>query len=181
MANRKSLIGVMVALVLVFGILTVISAVYLFNTDGENKTVVPVQKEELVQDKYSFEEDMKFHSSEGGFSLIMFGTPKRSIQVLETEFGNIPIMIFQVEKENITYTATYTEIGKYFDEELLQKDFYDGANKGMIDALGGRLVYETPVFTDGNAGREIKVEVGDEVVIIQRNFLIDGKNHDKRP
>jgi hypothetical protein len=107
----------------------------------------------------------EFFSREGGFSILMPGTPKEEIETKEFPVvGKAVSHMFGLVDDSGFYMAGYVEIpGLAQQSQEFCDDFGAGFLKsigeGIADGAGGKVVKDTDISAGNRLGREIIIEV----------------------
>lgn len=116
------------------------------------------------------EDWQEFSSSEGGFVVLMPGTPEEETQTEKTEDGDSEQHLFTVATSEGVFLVSYAdfanEIAQLDSEELL-----GAAAEGYLTD-GAKLITQRPISLDGIPGREIKYEDSDGSIGQARIFLV---------
>lgn len=112
----------------------------------------------------------EFTSKEAGFTVLFPGKPKLSKQ----EVAGTTVLQYSVETDGASYAVAYAELPAKAPEI---KKVLDGARDGAVRNTKGKLVSESEITLgkDKHPGREILVEVAENVFLRQRFFLVDGQ------
>lgn len=116
----------------------------------------------------------EFSSTEGGFVVLMPGTPLEERETLDTEAGPIDLQkfILELKKESIIYMVYYWD----YSEVVIQRAGPDRLLDSMLDwivsNIGGKLLSEQIISLDSYPGREIEVEAPEGFIIRSRLYLV---------
>lgn len=115
----------------------------------------------------------EFESAQGGFAVLMPGTPTEQRQTAKTASGSIDAHMFVVDHGDVAYMVAYSDYPNTMIQERTPKLILDGARDGAVANAKGRLLNESSVSMNGHPGREVHVEpVGGKVTITARIFLV---------
>lgn len=108
-----------------------------------------------------------FTSREGGFSVLMPGTPMYKTRVLDTNVGQIIAHYFMLESQDGTYMVMYNDFPMQPSDSHAMLSAVRNGN-----AQGGKLIAERDISVDGYPGKLVQVEKG-EYTVINAIFLVD--------
>jgi hypothetical protein len=122
----------------------------------------------------------EFKSEPGRFSVVSPVPLEESIKAVETPgAGTIDLHIFMGQQGDIGYIAAYADYPPGVVEKGGPGKILDGACKGMVSNINGKLVLETKTEIDGYPGRELAIEVmiekGIEGTVKARVFLVGNR------
>ncbi|NJP04393.1 MAG: hypothetical protein HC837_01540 [Chloroflexaceae bacterium] len=124
------------------------------------------------------EDWIEFSSEEGGFTVMMPGTPEEGSQDVGTDAGQMGLATYQFTTDAAAYTVMFSDfpedmIGAVDPQELLL-----GGQEGALTSLDGELISEREVDLDGYPGREIVAEAqvgGIDAILKGRFYLVDNR------
>jgi hypothetical protein len=122
----------------------------------------------------------EFKSEPGRFSVVSPVPLKETIKPVETQgAGKIDLHIFMGQQSDIGYVASYADYPQRIVEKGTPEKILDGACKGMVSNVNGKLVLESKTEVDGYPGRELVIEVmiqkGVEGTVKARVFLVGNR------
>jgi hypothetical protein len=97
-----------------------------------------------------------FSSPEGRFTALFPGTPSQQTQQTPTAAGSIATTLYTVTMADAYFGVV---VGDYPPEVVSKKpdDLLDGARNGAVSQVGGTLLSEDRISSEGFPGREIKI------------------------
>ncbi|NIS71741.1 MAG: hypothetical protein GTO12_23250 [Proteobacteria bacterium] len=102
----------------------------------------------------------EFSSSEGGFSIVMPGTPSEKTQTVNIPLGRIDVHFFSVNKgDEGVYTVAYSDYPKSYVQMIPAEALLDAARDGSVAGLGGKLLGEEIISLNEYPGRRINAEL----------------------
>jgi hypothetical protein len=104
----------------------------------------------------------EFVSKEGGFSVVMPGTPTSGTQVAKTPIGAVTVHLFAAEVKNQgrAYLVTYNDVPELAGQPVDVEKGLDGSRDGILANMpGSKLLEEKKISLDGFPGRELTIEV----------------------
>jgi len=116
----------------------------------------------------------KYTSQEGGFSILMPGTPGEKIQKVDMKIGEkyvkINMYMFLLQRPGFSYMVVYNDMPQWNPEDV---DFIldSGRDRGIV-SLKGKLLKEKDIWIDGHPGREIKIVGADGFIYFSRMYLV---------
>src|SRR3954469_7271009 len=111
-----------------------------------------------------------FQSKEGGFSVLMPGTPVEHKQSAESRIGPIRSRMFVVDRGASGFIAGYDD----YPEAVLKQDskrLIDSKRDAIVADMKGKLLDRRGLEQDGYPGQEIAVKMPDGSVYKARMFL----------
>lgn len=115
----------------------------------------------------------EFVSAEGGYKVLMPGTPKEQTQNKD----GINIKLYTVEERNGGYMVSHTDAvlaPKIHDMELQAR--LDGSRDGMMKGANAQLKQETKItLANTHQGRELRGEVPGKGFMRARIFIFNGR------
>ena len=115
----------------------------------------------------------EFTSAQGGFTVLMPGTPTEQKRTAKTASGSIDAHIFLVDQGDVAYMVAYSDYPDTMLQERTPKLILDGARDGAVAHAKGRLLSESIVSMNDHQGREVRIErLGGKVTITARIFLV---------
>src|SRR5919199_207647 len=114
-----------------------------------------------------------FSSKQGGFSLLMPGTPTQEKKTTKTEFGSFPINIFSVVREKEAgYSVGYLDFPQNIPLNSSNTNQYLSAiAAGFAQGAGGKLVSQRNITLGNLPGREIRLQFEQGVIGKGRLYL----------
>lgn len=117
----------------------------------------------------------QFSSSEGGFRLLMPGTPTQENKSVNTQVGALTIHMFIVprQKEAI-YAVAYADLPSNISptpseiNQLLTDVAY-----GISDGAGGRLLSQQAISLGNFPGKEIRLQLAEGMIARGRIYLVN--------
>ena len=113
----------------------------------------------------------EFTSAEGAFSILMPGTPERSLDAIEGVGGMPPnkVVTFTSKEGGFTYWIDYIEYPGGLHGPI--DSLLDAGRDGALEATAGTLLKETCICAQGYPGREYVVRLPSGM-LITRSFLV---------
>lgn len=93
-----------------------------------------------------------------GFSVLMPSKPAFDKQYMELPFGRMPVSIYSLELDTVTYMVGIITYPKEITRSSDPVGMLTGALGGAIKNVNGRLVHEQEITLNGNPGREVMAE-----------------------
>jgi hypothetical protein len=117
---------------------------------------------------------LNFESESGRFSVLFPGEPDEQVESVQTAIGVIESQFFMVTLENMAYSVNLAD---YPPEMIAAGDtqqMLDGARDGAVSNVNGELLDEKELTLSGYPGREFKVKVEDEGIVVRaRIYLVN--------
>ena len=113
-----------------------------------------------------------FTSEDGGFSILFPGKPEEQIESVSTAIGTIETEFFIVEQKDRAYSLNYADYPKEIIAASDAGSMLDGAGMGAVSNVNGELLDEKEITLDGYPGREIRIEVKEDDIIIHARFYL---------
>jgi len=110
----------------------------------------------------------EFASENGGFSISMPGTPKESVQNVDSAAGPLALHQFIVEDGNVAYIVMYNDYPQVPDS---QETFFNNVRDGGVNAVKGTLKKEKVIARQGYPGRAFDIDTAD-TVLYQDVYLV---------
>jgi len=103
-------------------------------------------------------EPQQFYSPDGGFSVMIEGTPKEEIQLVNTLIGALPLRAYSSEVGGIAYLVSYTDFPPQynFNSTNAQK-ILDSSRDGMASNVFGKVTSERLISINGYPGRYLTI------------------------
>ena len=127
--------------------------------------------------KASEEPLIEYTSDEGQFSVSMPGKPSKEIKNITTAAGSITMHVFTVEKPDIAYMVAYSDYPNVVIEHSDPEELLDGAKKGAMKNMGGKITKEEHITYGEDPGRELSFSAkggigkGQAVILLSGNRL----------
>ena len=117
-----------------------------------------------------------FSSQEGGFRVLMPGTPSQKLGTTKTKIGNFPTNTFSVIRENEAgYVVGYVDFPKNISLNSQNRNQYLTAiATGFAEGAGGRLVTQRNIRLSNLPGKEIRLQF-EQGVIGRGRMVLDNK------
>jgi len=99
---------------------------------------------------------MTFTSKDGGFSVLMPGTPTFTATTDHTVVGAVIENLYSLETSSATFSAEYTDlpgVATFFESD---DSLYDDAKEGLLKRTGGKLISYYGIEQAGITGKEIQ-------------------------
>lgn len=114
----------------------------------------------LVPHASAVESDWQtFTSREGGFTILMPGTPTFTMMTDHTVVGAVIENLYSMNTSAAIFSAEYTDLpglATFFESD---DDLYDDAKEGMLKRTGGKLISYYGIEEVGIKGKEIECEI----------------------
>ena len=115
----------------------------------------------------------EFRSNEGGFSVLMPGTPTPNKVSVNTTSGVEEANMFSLSDESLSeYIVAYSKYPKTDSKVVTTGKLFDNVRDGILLVEQGKLLSEAAITLDGYNGREIAVERPDGVITMARFFVV---------
>ena len=115
----------------------------------------------------------EFRSNEGGFSVLMPGTPTPNKVTVNTTSGVEEANMFSLSDESLDeYIIAYSKYPKTDSKEVSTGKLFDKARDGILLVQQGKLLNEAAITLDGFSGRSIAVERPDGVITTARFYVV---------
>ena len=116
-----------------------------------------------------------FSSQDGGFRVLMPGTPTQEKRTTKTNFGSLPVNVFSVIRENEAgYLVSYLDFPR--DIALNSRELNQSLSAiatGFAQGSGGKLVSQRNIRLGNFPGREIRLQFEQGVIGRGRLYLIN--------
>jgi hypothetical protein len=116
-----------------------------------------------------------FSSQDGGFRVLMPGTPTQEKRTTKTNFGSLPVNVFSVIRENEAgYLVSYLDFPR--DIALNSRELNQSLSaiaSGFAQGSGGKLVSQRNIRLGNFPGREIRLQFEQGVIGRGRLYLIN--------
>jgi hypothetical protein len=131
-----------------------------------------------------------YSSSEGGFTVLMPGTPGKSGELLASGSGPLAHYTHTLQTSMAEYGVTYSDFPQAMTDPAHVKSAFDGGRDALLDGMKLRLVSEHELTIDGFSGRQILAEndsliFHDRFVAVNKRLyqviVVFSKNKQKRP
>lgn len=113
----------------------------------------------------------EFSSVQGGFSILMPGTPKEAIQEIESPPGNVSFRSFELRTRAGVYDVSYSDLPIYAEDPAIIREGLDANRDALLKSEGLKLLTEKEINFEGIPAREWLM-LGSEGVIRRRLILI---------
>ncbi|HEU4479600.1 MAG TPA: hypothetical protein VFR80_13870 [Pyrinomonadaceae bacterium] len=118
----------------------------------------------------------EFRSNEGGFSILMPGTPIPNKVTVNTTSGVEEANMFSLSDESLDeYIVAYSKYMKTDSKEVSTGKLFDKVRDGILLVQQGKLLNEAAITLDGYSGRSIAVERPDGVITTARFYVVDDR------
>jgi hypothetical protein len=115
----------------------------------------------------------EFRSDEGGFSVLMPGTPTPNTVTVALPSGLRQSHTFSATDDEMnTYLVAYSDSPRTKSKDVATGALFDKIREGLLIAQEGRLLGEASVSLDGNPGRALTIERRDDVIVTWRLFVV---------
>jgi hypothetical protein len=119
-----------------------------------------------------------FSSQEGGFKILMPGTPQETKQKVKSKNGEVEVNLFTVERpqEDVKYTVAYIDYPEAYismlnDKNLLEQAIDTGKNTALKNA-NGTVISEETIKLGDYSGKEINYTKPGDKIVKHRIFLV---------
>jgi hypothetical protein len=136
-----------------------------YPTVGLTQTARPVQ---LSQSQWQ-----PFSDRQGGFTVLMPGTPASKKQTHNSPLGAIDIYSFttSLDEGNVTYLVTYSDFPSAV-VDLPPELLLDSIRSGFAADRKIKLLNQQDISLGSYPGKEFKLEVSEKVAITHRAYLV---------
>jgi hypothetical protein len=113
----------------------------------------------------------QFNSTEGGFSILLPGTPKYAVETVDSAAGPLVVNTYMVDGFDKAYGVMYTD----YPDAVLETDpqkVLDGARDGAVTNVKGKLLSEAAMTLNGYPGREMNISAG-QLGVRSRVYLVN--------
>lgn len=119
----------------------------------------------------------KFTSTDGRFTILMPGNPKRESHTQNTKIGPINIQLFGVarQQEGVAYIVAYADLPNSIAQRANAQKVLDGSQEGALRFAQGKLLNQRNISLSGYPGREIEFLNPDGVITKNRVYLVNGR------
>ena len=115
----------------------------------------------------------ELRSTEGGFSVLMPGTPIPNKVTVNTTSGVEEANMFSLSDESLNeYIVAYSKYQKTNPKEVSTGKLFDKVRDGILLVQQGKLLNEAAITLDGYSGRSIAVERPDGVITTARFYVV---------
>jgi hypothetical protein len=115
----------------------------------------------------------EFKSSEGRFSIVLPGTPKKEVNTQDTKIGKLTSHYFNLETDLGHYLVTYVDMPEGPTTPADTKAALDSARDQALSS-GARLLLENDISVAGVVGRELLVEQNG-LIVKARFFFVKAR------
>ena len=114
----------------------------------------------------------EFRSTEGGFSVLMPGTPAPNKVIVDTSSGVREAYMFTSKDEKLNdYMVSYSN-ARVNSKDVSTDRLFDKVRDGILLAQNGKLISESAISLDVYRGRAIVLERPDGIMAIARFVLV---------
>jgi hypothetical protein len=115
-----------------------------------------------------------FSSQEGGFRVLLPGTPSQNKDNVNTQVGSIPVNLFFVDRPEAFYGVAYADFpgNTPINSNELNQALPQLASK-YIDNMGGKVVSQKTVSLGNISGKEIRVRFPQGVIARWRVYAVN--------
>jgi periplasmic protein TonB len=113
----------------------------------------------------------EFSSAEGGFSVLMPGTPKATAREIESPPGNVTFRSFELRTSTGVYDVSYSDLPIYAEDPAIIREGLDANRDELLKSEGLKLLTEEEIDFEGIPAREWLM-LGSEGVIRRRLILM---------
>ena len=118
----------------------------------------------------------ELRSTEGGFSVLMPGTPIPNKVTVNTTSGVEEANMFSLSDESLNeYIVAYSKYPKTNRTEVSTGKLFDKVRDGILLVQQGKLLNEAAITLDGYSGRSIAVERPDGGITTARFYVVDDR------
>ena len=115
----------------------------------------------------------ELRSTEGGFSVLMPGTPIPNKVTVNTTSGVEEANMFSLSDDSLNeYIVAYSKYPKTDPKEVSTGKLFDKVRDGILLVQQGKLLNEAAITLDGYSGRSIAVERPDGVITTARFYVV---------
>jgi hypothetical protein len=112
-----------------------------------------------------------FTSAEGGFSILLPGTPEEVVRELTYPFGKAQGHFFNLSTF-ATFGFSYTKLPIDVEASGMAKGFLDQARDGFVASSKGKPLDETEIELEGHPGRLLKMELPGGDIFRQKVIVV---------
>lgn len=114
-------------------------------------------------------------SAEGGFKVLMPGTPSPKTDEIETATGKVRQTNYVISTGVGAYIASYVDLPIHSEEpEAIKRALNAGRDNALAQNASNKLLSEKELTLDGHAGREWIVD-GGNFILRARAYLVKGR------
>ena len=113
----------------------------------------------------------EFSSAEGGFSILMPGTPQAKTQEVASPPGKVSFRTFELRTNTGVYDVSYSDLPIYSEDPAHISEGLDANRDALLKSTGLKLLSEKAITFDGVPGREWLL-VGNEGVVRRRIIIV---------
>ncbi|MEW6280628.1 MAG: hypothetical protein AB1758_18530 [Candidatus Eremiobacterota bacterium] len=106
----------------------------------------------------------EYRSGPGGYSVDLPGKVEESQSQVPTPIGTIPFHMAMAESGWWGYAAAYADYPAWAVEKADPKELLNGARRGALSNVGGKLVKERAIEIEGHPGLEIDFNIPDKKI-----------------
>ncbi|MBE9130235.1 MULTISPECIES: hypothetical protein [unclassified Coleofasciculus] len=116
-----------------------------------------------------------FSYTEGGFRILLPGTPDEQRRTIDTPRGGIPMRIFSVLRGNeALYGVAYADLpANGVPNSRNVNEFLRGEAASFAEGFGGRLLSQRTISLGGFPGREFRVQLSDGRIGIGKSYIVN--------
>src|SRR5262249_33927006 len=119
----------------------------------------------------------EFTSKEGGFAVLLPGTPVEQRQLVKTPVGSVDVHLFVVDPEGApgAYVVGYSDFPEVALNDGGAQKRLDNARDGAVAQVKGKLKSEKKIKLKGVPGRELHIEVNDKTAVRLRLYVVQNR------
>jgi hypothetical protein len=108
----------------------------------------------------------------GGFSISMPGTPKPMQQSVNTAAATIKVYVNLLDLGSTAYTVMYSDYPADVIAQSNPQTMFNNARDNMLKNQSGKLLNERAISLNGHPGKELKVSLPNNIIMIARMYLV---------
>jgi TonB family protein len=120
----------------------------------------------------SLSERKEFSSAEGGFQVFFPKSPKKATEWIEVGRVRVKTHTYSATLGS-TYSVMYFDVPHLVEDPKITADLLVGIRNFVLTELKGRLLSDSPILVDNNAGRLLEISLSDGA-IAQAMIIVAG-------
>jgi hypothetical protein len=150
--------------------LPILMTTAIFNTYPTVEAVQAKPPQQIAQSIWK-----PFSSTTGGFTILMPGIPNEEQKVINTQLGSTTVYAFSVTRNNQAfYGVAYSDLPANIADNPREIDqLLSEVISSFSEVVGGKLVSQQPINLGNFPGREFRLQLAEEVVVVGRAYLVN--------
>lgn len=114
----------------------------------------------------------EFKSPDNSFTVMLPKDVREEKQAVNTQLGPIEFLSYNAKAKHQQFTIAYSDYPDSFVAATDPKILLDGSRDGAVRNIQGTLLSETIIDLKGHAGRELRIEGPQKIVLKSRIYLV---------